>query len=164
MAQPFDCLCRRPTCRGRISGARDMTPEQLDGIWLNAHIRELLEERDSAAAAAPSSTKTNGAAPNGTKNHGAAPENGVDQTADALRDALKCAEQVVEAARTALATYLDSRTGSSSAYPAAVGSTEVAANANGYGNGEQNGKAGMQRRGVTSREMSGEMGGDTPIE
>ncbi|CAI4211587.1 unnamed protein product [Parascedosporium putredinis] len=162
MAQPFDCLCGRPSCRGRIAGARDMTAEQLTGIWLNSHIRELLEERDTAAAAAAAATtasngQTNGHHANGTKT--IAPENGVDQTADALRDALKHAEQVVQAAKTALATYLDSRTGS--AYPAAA-----AADGNGavHENGEQNGKAGMQRRGVTSREMSGEMGGDTLLE
>lgn len=46
MAQPFDCLCGTPSCRGRIAGARDMTRAQLDGLWLNGHIRELLEERD----------------------------------------------------------------------------------------------------------------------
>lgn len=181
MAQPFDCLCGQPTCRGRISGARDMTSEQLKGIWLNAHIRELLEERDAAASStstsspSPSSAQTtNGAAAvtngktdnNGVvkKNGTAAPENGVvDQTADALRDALKHAEQVVEAAKTALATYLESRTGSSS-YGVAVLSSVEAANGSDVANGEPNSKAGVQRRGVTSRELSGEMGGDTPIE
>jgi len=46
MAQPFDCLCGAPTCRGRISGAKAMGEQgQLDGTWLNGHIREMLEER-----------------------------------------------------------------------------------------------------------------------
>lgn len=45
MAQPFECICAAPTCRGTISGARDMTSEQLDGLWLNNHIRELLDEQ-----------------------------------------------------------------------------------------------------------------------
>jgi hypothetical protein len=157
-----------------------MTPEQLKGIWLNAHIRELLEERDAAASStstpspSPSSAQTTNSATavtngktdnNGVvkKNGAAAPENGVvDQTADALRDALKHAEQVVEAAKTALATYLESRTGSS--YGVAILSSAEAANGNDVANGEPNSKAGVQRRGVTSRELSGEMGGDTPIE
>ncbi|CEJ79885.1 Putative Galactose-proton symport [[Torrubiella] hemipterigena] len=50
MAQPFDCICSTPTCRGTISGARDMTSEQLDGLWLNNHIRELLDEQAQKSA------------------------------------------------------------------------------------------------------------------
>ena len=70
MAQPFACLCGTPTCRGRIAGARDMTASQLAGLWLNGHIRELLEERE----AAPSKKQINGsvtstkASANGTTN------------------------------------------------------------------------------------------------
>ncbi|KAG6064984.1 hypothetical protein E4U32_007860 [Claviceps aff. humidiphila group G2b] len=43
MAQPFTCLCNRPSCRGTISGAKDMKPSQLKGLWLSPHIRLLLE-------------------------------------------------------------------------------------------------------------------------
>ncbi|KAG5944781.1 hypothetical protein E4U59_006874 [Claviceps monticola] len=43
MAQPFTCLCNRPSCRGTISGAKDMKPSQLEGLWLSPHIRLLLE-------------------------------------------------------------------------------------------------------------------------
>ncbi|KAK1544446.1 hypothetical protein CPAR01_01948, partial [Colletotrichum paranaense] len=90
MAQPFDCFCGTPSCRGKIGGARDMSRAQLEGLWLNGHIRELLEERDS----------------------GARSEND-DPTAQALRDALKAAERVVEAARSALRSYTESTTGNS---------------------------------------------------
>jgi hypothetical protein len=45
MAQPFDCLCGSGACRGRISGARDMSEDVLAGYWLNGHITELLEAR-----------------------------------------------------------------------------------------------------------------------
>ena len=45
MAQPFDCFCAAPTCRGTITGARDMPSGKLDGLWLNGHIRELKEEQ-----------------------------------------------------------------------------------------------------------------------
>lgn len=48
MAQGFDCFCGAKTCRGFISGAKNMSKKQLEGMWLNAHIRELLEEKEKA--------------------------------------------------------------------------------------------------------------------
>ncbi|KAF2275394.1 uncharacterized protein EI97DRAFT_434239 [Westerdykella ornata] len=45
MAQPFDCLCKQPECRGRISGAKDMPAKVLAEYWLNPHIEELLHEK-----------------------------------------------------------------------------------------------------------------------
>ena len=33
MAQGFDCFCGAKTCRGFISGAKNMKKEQLDGLW-----------------------------------------------------------------------------------------------------------------------------------
>jgi len=66
-----------------------------------------------------------------------------DATSKALKDALSQAEKVVEAARLALDTYLRS------------GQTGVVHGQEGLlGNG-------TGRRGPTSRELSGEMGGDT---
>ncbi|KAL2886239.1 galactose-proton symport [Ceratocystis lukuohia] len=50
MAQAFDCFCQATNCRGRIAGAKDMTAEQLSGLYLNGHIHALLEERDAALA------------------------------------------------------------------------------------------------------------------
>lgn len=44
MAQPFDCLCKQECCRGRITGAKDMSAEVLAQYWLNQHIEELLQE------------------------------------------------------------------------------------------------------------------------
>jgi hypothetical protein len=46
MAQSFDCFCGTPSCKGRISGASDMDAVQLQGMWLNGYIRDMLEERD----------------------------------------------------------------------------------------------------------------------
>lgn len=66
MAQTFPCNCATPSCRGTISGAKDMSPKSLEGIWLSAHIRQLLEERDSkSASSAPTANavKVNGVAP-----------------------------------------------------------------------------------------------------
>ncbi|KAK4212194.1 histone-lysine N-methyltransferase ash1 [Rhypophila decipiens] len=139
MAQPFDCLCGKPTCRGRISGAKDMTDAQLEGVWLNGHIRDLLLERKQQTAVG---VKTNGevVSENGTapvNGHHAEQEHQADQTTKALEDAVLQAEKVVEAARHALFSYIR-QTG-----------------------GTKNGPAGAQRRGPTSRELSGEMGGDT---
>ena len=132
MAQPFTCLCGTPSCRGTIAGARDMPAPQLEGLWINAHIRELIERRDAPP------NGTNGASTNGT--------NGVngkaaDETADALGKAVQHADEAAASARAALRSYLG-------------------ASPNGVGvNGDA--KAGVKRRGVTSRELAGEMGGDT---
>ncbi|KAJ9499839.1 hypothetical protein H2202_004829 [Exophiala xenobiotica] len=41
MEQPFQCGCGTASCKGLISGAKDMTPEQLRGYFLNAHIEDL---------------------------------------------------------------------------------------------------------------------------
>lgn len=134
MAQPFDCLCGKPTCRGRIAGARDMTSQQLGGLWLNGHIHELLLElkEQPSQALHKNGTTTSGVAKqqngNGRDVHGGYDD---DATAAALRDALGHAERGVEAARRALQAYAAS---------SAAG-----------------------RRGPTSRELSGEMGGDTRV-
>lgn len=52
MAQPFDCFCGSAACRGKIAGARDMAPRQLEGLWLNGHIRELKDEQARGEAGA----------------------------------------------------------------------------------------------------------------
>ena len=150
MAQPFRCLCGTPTCRGTISGAKDMSEAGLAGVWLNGHIRELLDEQKKAK---------NG---NGVAAHATAPPSGAaildavpgavaDPTAQALKDALLHAEKVVEAARIALQSYVK---------------TVHVAGGNGYAHAGAEGGAfgsvgGNARRGPTSRELSGEMGGDT---
>ena len=45
MSQPFDCQCGARECRGKITGAKDMSREILKQYWLNRHIEELLEEK-----------------------------------------------------------------------------------------------------------------------
>lgn len=176
MAQPFTCLCSKPTCRGRISGARDMTDAQLSGIWLNGHIRELLEEQrggpnydnslsssSSSSSTTNTNTNTTTVSPTNAAFTTASSVNGdsaayttseqqknvkteggeLDQIAQSLRDALTHAEKVVEAARNALVSYVG------------------AVNANGAK--KEGVPEGAQRRGPTSRELSGEMGGDTEV-
>ncbi|KAF5705473.1 post-SET domain-containing protein [Fusarium globosum] len=124
MAQPFDCLCGTPSCRGRISGARDMTQAQLDGIWLNGHIIQLRAEQLARSQ---------------------------DPTATALRDAVVHAEKVLESARLALRSYTSNAQAQSGngTYPSK------------YTNGTLGKAAALEHRGPTSRELSGEMGGDT---
>jgi hypothetical protein len=150
-----------------------MARQQLDGLWLNGHIRQLLEEREaqeqeqeqSGAAAEATKASENGGAVCSFQNSTDAAV-GVevsDQTAQALRDALAHAEKMVEAARFALASYvgvLQQRmqlgglgkvnNGNGRFDAAASAAAEVA--------------AGSQRRGPTSRELSGEMGGDTSVQ
>lgn len=142
MAQPFDCFCGKATCRGRIAGAKDMTSEQLEGLWINGHIRELIEQKGGKLS-------ENGNAAVGASNGQAAIE---DPTAQALKDALKHAEKVVEAAKYALTAYNDSVQSN--------GKGRFANGGNAPGSGPN---AGYAHRGPTSRELSGEMGGDTAI-
>jgi hypothetical protein len=122
MAQPFQCLCSTPVCRGTIAGAKSMPPSKLEGYWLNGHIRQLLDEQHGSARKSF------------TENE--------DATSQALRDALSQAEKVVEAARVALETYVGAQAG------VVHGQKLAMENSSG-------------RRGPTSRELSGEMGGDT---
>ncbi len=104
-----------------------MSHEQLEGYWINAHIRSLLEERDSSSG---STVKKKG--------NGPIQEKGVDATEEALKASLEQARRMVQAAQKALDSYISI-----------------------YDPDADFGSSGHIRRGVTSREMSGEMGGDT---
>lgn len=158
MAQPFGCLCGTRTCRGTISGAKDMSEAGLEGVWLNGHIRELLDEQKKApnGNGNGNGVGSHAAHPSGAAILDAVPGAVADPTAQALKDALLHAEKVVEAARIALLSYVK---------------TVHVAGGNGYAhaafdNGGAEGGAlgsvrGNSRRGPTSRELSGEMGGDT---
>lgn len=142
MSQAFDCLCGTPSCRGRISGAKDMTDAQLDGLWINGHIRELLEEKKAkTATAAAKSTAVD------------------DSTAQALKDALQHAEKVVIAARAALSSY--AQTVGNGRHGPGYANGAHAAHFGVDGLSRTGSTNGSQRRGPTSRELSGEMGGDT---
>lgn len=132
MAQPFQCLCNTSACRGTISGASQMNESQLQGLWLNNHIREMLTERSSS---------------NGMSGNGAVVAS--DPTAKALRDAVTHAEKVVDAARVALETYVVNAQVNGSKQLQSAQSAKLAA------------RNGLDRRGPTSRELSGEMSGDT---
>ncbi|KAL2020142.1 hypothetical protein VTK56DRAFT_8747 [Thermocarpiscus australiensis] len=190
MAQPFDCLCGAPSCRGRISGAEDMTLEQLDGLWLNGHIRELLEEREKTkkaqrqgrspvkqnvsatpngngvASSAATEAFENGAVATGTGSDGQTGHvETADQTVRALRDALAHAEKVVEAGRLALASYAEAAQQriESGGLGRADGLSRAARVSDAAKPLTVEAPSGSQRRGPTSRELSGEMGGDTSV-
>lgn len=45
MSQPFDCLCKKAECQGKITGAKDMPADVLKNYWLSQHIQELLQEQ-----------------------------------------------------------------------------------------------------------------------
>ncbi|KAI1418083.1 hypothetical protein F5Y13DRAFT_34992 [Hypoxylon sp. FL1857] len=165
MAQPFDCLCGKPTCRGRISGAKDMTKAQLEGVWLNGHILALLKEQESNLHHIVGLGEETG--PGNGRNTTAYDDPSVkeapleDATAQALKDALKHAEKVVEASRIALKSYLESVTlmtcrGGENRTDKGAMTGEMSAS-------DLGGAAALKRRGVTSRELSGEMGGDTIV-
>lgn len=130
MAQGFDCFCGAPTCRGFISGAKNMKRDQLEGNWLNAHIRALLD----GAGDSESEPK--------------------DATEDALQATLTQARKMLDAAQRALDIYKSGR-------EEAIGQNGLALLEAGEGREANGGIHGGKRRGVTSRELSGEMGGDT---
>jgi len=144
MDQGFDCFCGSKVCLGYIGGAKHMKSSQLEGRFLNAHIRELLEERDNFSKAALDGESLAGNAKAAT-----ASTNGhihtKDATAEALKASLEQACKTVEAAQKALDTYI-------SIHSDGIGSIELG--------GEMGGDT---RCGVTSRELSGEMGGDTVV-
>lgn len=52
MAQPFNCNCGagEGVCKGWISGAKNMSRDELKGYWLNPHIEEMLNRRDAQQA------------------------------------------------------------------------------------------------------------------
>ncbi|KFH43455.1 Histone-lysine N-methyltransferase-like protein [Hapsidospora chrysogenum ATCC 11550] len=143
MAQPFQCHCATPLCRGTISGARDMTPSQLEGYFLNAHIRSLIEERDNQQQQQQQQQQ----------------QGQSDPTALALQNVLRSAEKSLDSARAALQTYLGGVDG-------AAGTTTTAkAKANGAGDNKASMGNGVgTRSGPTSRELSGEMDGDTRVQ
>ena len=152
MDQPFTCFCSTPSCRGFISGAKEMSPAQLEGMWLNAHIRSLLESHSSDSGSSTPSTAIS--TPSST-----------DATEQALRENLLLARKMVTAAQKALDTNKSLHGGESGVNGDSmngkgrehgVGSRELSGEMGGDTN------VGMKaRRGVTSREMGGEMGGDT---
>lgn len=49
MDQPFNCACGAGdgVCKGWISGAKNMSAEELEGYWLNDHTVKLLKEKAS---------------------------------------------------------------------------------------------------------------------
>lgn len=145
MDQGFNCFCGSENCLGYIGGAKHMTPAQLEGRWINAHIRELLEDRENSTKNDSSFiTHGNNIAGNPTATNG--PPRKEDATEAALFASLTQARKMVEAAQKALDTYVSIH----SERENGVGSRELS--------GEMGGDT---RRGVTSRELSGEMGGDT---
>ncbi|EPE03785.1 galactose-proton symport [Ophiostoma piceae UAMH 11346] len=159
MAQSFDCFCGHSTCRGLIGGARNMKPDQLAGLWLNGHIWELLKEQQESQA------KTKAAKPvNGTPAADAA-ETALVEVLTKAEATLHKADEAAEAARRALAAH---RTA------VANKTTANGQHENGYtdGNGHINALStnatnidaapnGAARHGTSSRELGGEMGGDT---
>lgn len=164
MAQGFDCFCGADTCRGNISGAKDMKKEQLEGLWLNDHIKALIEEKNAQVQGTNGHALTNGAVTNGKAAHNGDSE---DPVAQVLRQSLRQAELALQAAQKGLDTYLSHRATCS-------GNSEITPVSNGIAKGNgvvatqadsetPNQGEGEKRRGVTNREMSGEMGGDTTV-
>jgi hypothetical protein len=155
MAQGFDCFCGTATCRGRIEGAGKMTDKALEGLWLNGYIREMRAEM--ATKERSSLEASNGE------------DGGADKVEQALRKLMEQAKESVKLAEESLKSY----------NAAKAQGTGQADHRNGNGNGHSDGdlqshgtlsddvtkdSASAVRQGPTSRELSGEMGGDTVAE
>lgn len=149
MAQGFTCFCGTDSCKGYISGAKTMSEEQLEGMWLNTHIRRLIAERDGENGMRATHAKSNGTSmksENGTtKFLSTSPEHSAaDPTLNALLSSLAQARKLVESTQKALDTYK---------------SLHLYEYENGMLSSSQ--KRAVRENGVGSRELSGEMGGDT---
>ena len=139
-----------------------MSSQQLEGMWLNAHIRHLLEERKNSSGDV-SGNDTFEKVPRGES----ALElevsiRGEDETEAALRFSLQQARKMVDAAKKALDTYKSIH---GNVTDVVEKDLKGAMRENRVGSRELGGEMGGDtRRGITSREMSGEMGGDTFVE
>lgn len=152
MAQSFSCLCGTPSCRGRIAGARSMSREQLAGQWLNGHIWELLQEQEKQQKTTRPENGDKAAAVPSTR------ELALQEELAKAEESLRKADQATEAARRALAAYRNGVT--------ANGKTIPTTNGNAHHNGlndavTSNGVKDSARHGASSRELGGELGGDT---
>ncbi|CZS90577.1 uncharacterized protein RAG0_01610 [Rhynchosporium agropyri] len=128
MAQGFECFCGTRSCRGFISGAKNMSGAQLDGMWLNEHIKTLLAERD-------------------------APKSQVGSGTYLSNDPSSTSKSKTSFPNSTSPTTLSKST--------STDLTNSGPDSMTNGSVQQDGLNGGERRGVTSRELSGEMGGDT---
>lgn len=135
MSQPFTCFCSTPNCRGEIAGASQMSAEQLRGMWLNGYIRDMIEERDL----------------------GVMPESSDRRDSTSSRE--KYMEGMVERARIELEAKEEALRVWRGEQKKGVNDAKL------YGmeDGDMSASGRAKRRGVSSREMSGEMGGDTVV-
>ncbi|CAK7263861.1 hypothetical protein SEPCBS57363_000771 [Sporothrix epigloea] len=152
MAQSFSCLCGTSSCCGRIAGARSMSREQLAGQWLNGHIWELLDEQEQQQKTARSENGNKAAAVPSAR------ELALQEDLARAEELLRKADQATEAARRALAAYRSGIITNGKTVPATNGSTHH----NGL-NGAVTSKdvKDSARHGASSRELGGELGGDT---
>ena len=143
MAQSFNCLCQSTSCRGSISGAGQMPRSQLEGLWLSGHIRDMLEEKyggpfstsTSLLSEHPCSSTTSASTAAAVAVASRVGSKGNSMTADVKRGE----DIVIKALQDALA---QAERGVDAARIALLSYVGV-------------------RNGPTSRELSGEMGGDT---
>ncbi|KAI9739483.1 MAG: hypothetical protein M1818_005171 [Claussenomyces sp. TS43310] len=155
MAQGFDCLCGAQTCRGRIEGAATMRPEHLEGLWLNGYIREMLAQK---AAGAPAQECTE--ATDGDASFAGPRSEGEDPVQHALKTLMQQAKASAGLAEKSLASYNRAKVAH------AHGGSDHAANGHALHADVADVVAlpvstDTGRNGPTSRELSGEMGGDT---
>jgi hypothetical protein len=134
MAQPFQCECSagEGNCKGWIAGAGQMAREALEGYWLNEHIEILLAEQEAMA------TAKNG------HHHAQASSNGTGD--HVLNGFQKVANGAVEHDVSNRASSSPSSNGGP-LHPTTLAESTIATV--------------NTKTGASSRELGGEMGGDT---
>lgn len=159
MAQPFTCFCGTPSCRGLIGGARNMTQDQLAGLWLNGHIWELLNEQKKQQQLKTARPENGTSSAATTAEIPSAIEQALKEELARAEESLHKADQATEAARRALAAHRNGITTNGKGH-SSNGTNGTSNGVNGAGSVKSvpNGAA---RHGTSSRELGGELGGDT---
>ena len=171
MAQPFTCFCGTPSCRGRIAGARNMSRDQLAGLWLNGHIWELLHEQHQQQE--QQQQQKTARPENGTSSAEAtmeavvpsAIEMALQEELARAEESLRKADEATEAARRALAAHRNGVTTNGKTVSSTNGTAHQHQHHHHHhgpnGTSITNGTNGSARHSTSSRELGGELGGDT---
>jgi hypothetical protein len=159
MAQSFECFCNTKSCRGRIAGASDMSAQQLEGMWLNGFIREMLEERDLAEGGHTQARGTAQTRGNGTANVRASGRDGMRESGVGHWHVQSQSESLMNG--TATGNNGNGNGNGNGKNAKNNGRNRDGGARNDADKAKDVGEVGAGRMGPTSRELSGEMGGDT---
>jgi len=154
MAQPFQCECSagEGNCKGWIAGAGQMAREALEGYWLNEHIEMLLAEQEAMATAQNGHHHAQ-ASSNGTGGHIL---NGFQKPENGLVEHDDASNGTSSLSSNGGPLHLSTLAEST----IATVNTKTGASSRELG-GEMGGDTANRKAMASSRELGGEMSGDT---